>query len=149
MAENLILKLSALSGKLEDVKKIRNKWVNSIIEYEDAEFESLSRNKSKDDFLAESAVDAEAYEDKAEDCILKNDPAVRKAEALLAEVAPQVQSGNTSEEAKWSAFKPQANLSPILLDTGADHLEVMKFTEAIETYIVTGFRGRVPKYGNT
>ena len=149
MAENLILKLSALSGKLEDVKKIRNKWVNSIIEYEDAEFESLSKNKSKDDLLAESAVDAEAYKDKAEDCILKNDPAVRKAEALLAEVAPQVQSGNTSEEAQWSAFKPQANLSPILLDTGADHLEVMKFTEAIETYIVTGFRGQVPKYGNT
>ena len=38
MAENLMLKLSAFSGKVEDVKKIRNKWVNSIIEYEDAEF---------------------------------------------------------------------------------------------------------------
>ena len=62
-------------------------------------------------------------------------------------VAPQGQSGNTSEEAQWSAFKPQANLSPILLDTGADHLEVMKFSEAIETYIVTGFRGQVPKSG--
>ena len=79
--------------------------------------------------------------------MLKNDLAVRKAEVLLAEVAPQVQSGNTSEEAQWSAFKPQANLSPILLDTGADHLEVMKFTEAIETFIVTGFRGQVPKSG--
>ena len=41
MAENLMLKLSAFSGKVEDVKKIRNKWVNSIIEYEDAEFESF------------------------------------------------------------------------------------------------------------
>ena len=79
--------------------------------------------------------------------MLKNDLALRKAEVLLAEVASQVQSGNTLEEAQWSAFKPQANLSPILLDTGADHLEVMGFSEAIETYIVMGFRGQVPKSG--
>ena len=46
-----------------------------------------------------------------------------------------------TEEAQWSAFKPQANLAPVLLDTGASHLEVMTFSEAIETYIVTGFRG--------
>ena len=64
--------------------------------------------------------------------MLKNDLAVRKAESLLAMVvAPQGQSGNTSEEAQWSAFKPQSNLSPILLDTGADHLEVIKISEAI------------------
>ena len=96
LAETLMLKLSALSGKVEDVKKMRNNWVNSIIEYEDAEFESVSKNKSKDDLLAESAADTEAYEDRAKDSMLKNDLAVRKAEALLAVVAPQGQSGNTS-----------------------------------------------------
>ena len=139
---NLMLKLAALTGKIEDVKKMRNKWVTSIIEYEDDEFESVSKNKSKDDLLAESAADAEGYEDKADDSMLKNDVAVRKAEVLLAVVvAPQDQSGNTPEEAQWSAFKPQANLAPVLLDTGASHLEVMTFSEAIETYIVTGFRG--------
>ena len=71
--------------------------------------------------------------------MLKNDGAVRKAESLLAEVVtPQGQLGNTPDEAQWSAFKPQANLAPVLLDTGASHLEVMKFTEAVETYIVLG-----------
>ena len=44
MAETVMLKLSALSGKVEDVKKMRNKWINSIIEYDDAEFESVSKN---------------------------------------------------------------------------------------------------------
>ena len=43
--------------------------------------------------------------------------------------------------------RPKANLSPILLDTGAGHLKVMKFSEAIETYIVMGFRGQVTKSG--
>ena len=101
MAETLMLKLYALSGKVKDVKKRRNNWVNSIIEYEDAEFESVSKNKSKDDLLAESAADTEAYEDRAKDSMLKNDLAVRKAEALLAMVvAPQGQSGNTPEEAQ-------------------------------------------------
>ena len=44
MVEKVMLKLSALSGKVEDVKKMRNKWINSIIEYDDAEFESVSKN---------------------------------------------------------------------------------------------------------
>ena len=51
--------------------------------------------------------------------MFKNDGAVRKAESLLAEVVtPQGQSGNTPDEAQWSSFKPQANLAPVLLDTG-------------------------------
>ena len=55
--------------------------------------------------------------------MLKNDVAVRKAEALLAVVvAPQGQSGNTPEQAQWLASKPQANLAPVLLATGASHL---------------------------
>ena len=35
MAETVMLKLAALSGKIEDVKKMRNKWVTCIIEYKD------------------------------------------------------------------------------------------------------------------
>ena len=109
-------------------------------------FESVSYNKSKDTLISESAVDAEGYEDKADDTLLKNDEAVRKAESLLAgTVNPQVHSGSTQEESIWSAFKPQANLSPVLLDTGASHLEVTKYVEALETYIITGFRGQVPE----
>ena len=62
------------------------------------------KTKIKDDLLAESAADAEGYEDKAEDSMLRNDVAVRKAEALLAMVvAPQGQCGNTPKEAQWSA----------------------------------------------
>ena len=139
MAETVMGKLAALSEKVEDVKKTRGKWVTSIIEYEEEEFDSVSKNKSKDTLLSESVADSEGYEDKADDSVLKNDEAVRKAESLLAEVVtPQGQSGNTPDEVQWSAFKLQANLAPVLLDTGASHLEVMKFTEAVETYIVLG-----------
>ena len=59
-------------------------------------FESVSKNKSKDTLISESAVDAEGYEDKADDILLENDEAVRKAESLLAEpMNPQVHSGST------------------------------------------------------
>ena len=34
-----------------------------------------------------------------------------------------------------------------MLDTGASHLEVKFFLEALETYIIAGFRGQVPKSG--
>ena len=39
-----------------------------------------SGSKSKDTLISQSAVDAEGYEDKADDIALKNDEAVRKAE---------------------------------------------------------------------
>ena len=73
MAETVMGKLAALSEKIEDVKKMRDKWVTSIIEYEDDEFESVSKNKSKDTLISESVADAEGYEDKADDSMLKND----------------------------------------------------------------------------
>ena len=100
MAETVMGKLAALSEKVEDVKKTRGKWVTSIIEYEEEEFESVSKNKSKDTLLSESVADSEGYEDKADDSVLKNDGAVRKAESVLAEVVtPQGQSRNTPDEA--------------------------------------------------
>ena len=94
-------------------------------EYDEEMFE-------KDTLIAESATDAAGYEDKADESVLANDKAVKKAESLLAEVAiPQVQSGGTQEgDPQWSAFKPQTNLAPILLDTGVSHLEVKKFVES-------------------
>ena len=78
----------------------------------------------------------------------KNDETIRLAEAVLEEsVTTQGQPGESVNESQWSALKPQSNLAPSLLDTGATHLEVMKYNEALETYIITGFRGQVPKSG--
>ena len=111
-------------------------------------FEKVSKNKSKDTLIEESQRDADGYEDKADDGIAANDDAVKKAESLLADVvAPQVQTGGPQVGDQWSAFKPQTNLAPILLDTGASHLEVKKFVESLETYITAGFRGVIPKSG--
>ena len=106
----------------------------------------MSKNKTKDTLIVESTAAAEGYEDKTDYSILANDDAVKKAESLLADVvAPQVQTGGPQGGDQWLAFKPQANLATIMLDTGASHLEVKKFVESIETYITAGFRGNVPK----
>ena len=74
MAETVMGKLAVISEKIEDVKKMRDKWVTSIIEYEDDEFDSVSKNKSKDILVSESVADAEGYEDKADDSMLKKPP---------------------------------------------------------------------------
>ena len=39
MAETVMGKLAALSEKIEDVKKTRDKWATSILEYEDDQAE--------------------------------------------------------------------------------------------------------------
>ena len=45
---------------------------------------------------------------------------VKKLESLLGDVVtPQVQSGDPQIGDQWSAFKPQGNLAPIMLDTGS------------------------------
>ena len=111
-------------------------------------FEKVSKNKSKDTLIEESAADAKGYKDKADDSILANDDAVKKAESLLVDVvAPQVQTGGPQGGDQWLVLKPQANLAPIMLDTGASHLEVKKFVESSESYITAGFRWNVPKSG--
>ena len=70
-------------------------------------FEKVSKNKSKDSLIEESAADAKGYKDKADDSILANDDAVKKAESLLGDVvAPQVQTGGPQGGDQWSTFKP-------------------------------------------
>ena len=103
----------------------------------------MFKNKSKDTLIEESQRDADGYEDKAYDSIAANDDAVKKAELLMAEaVGPQVQTGGPQVRDQCSAFKPQANLAPLLLVTGgASNLEVNKFVESLRTYITAGFRG--------
>ena len=148
MAETVMGTLSKLSEKMEEVKKARDIYVTSIIDYDEDAFDGVSKTKTKDVLIQESVDDSEGYEDKAEASLKKNDDAVRLAESVLEElVTPQGQPGDSLNESQWSAFKPQLNLAPSLLDTGASHLEVMKYTEALETYIITGFRGQVPKSG--
>ena len=101
-------KLAVLFEKRGDVRKARDRWEMSIIEFDEEMFENVSKNKTKDTLIAESATDATGYEDKADDSVLANDEAVKKAESLLADVVtPQVQSGGTQEgDPQWSAFKP-------------------------------------------
>ena len=148
MAESVIGTLAKLSEKMETVKKARDTYITSIIDYDEDAWEADSKNKTKEVQIQESVDDSEGYEDKAEASMGKNDETIRLAEAVLEEsVTTQGQPGESVNESQWSAFKPQSNLAPSLLDTGATHLEVMKYNEALETYIITGFRGQVPKSG--
>ena len=59
-------------------------------------------------------------------------------------VVPQIQAGGPEVSDQWSAFKPQSNLAPLLLDQEVSHLEVSKFVESMQTYITAGFRGVIP-----
>ena len=135
MAETVMGTLSKLSEKMEEVKKARDIYVTSIIDYDEDAFDGVSKTKTKDVLIQESVDDSEGYEDKAEASLKKNDDAVRLAESVLEElVTPQGQPGDSLNESQWSAFKPQLNLAPSLLDTGASHLEVMKYTEALDVH---------------
>ena len=73
----------------------------------------MSKNKSKDTLIEESQKESENYEDRADDSKATNDDEVKKAELLMLDaVDPQNQAGGPQVSDQWSAFKPQANLSP-------------------------------------
>ena len=112
----VINKLSILSEKKDEVRRCREKWKCSIVEYDEEEFEKVSKNQSKNTLIEESQRDAENYEDKADDSIKADDDEVKMAELLLVNaVAPQNQASGGSEVSdQWSALKPQLNLAPFI-----------------------------------
>ena len=67
MAALVVDKLSLLSEKKDDVRKCREKWESSIVQYDEEKFEKDSKNKSKDTLIEESQKDAKNYEDRAYD----------------------------------------------------------------------------------
>ena len=107
--------------------KKQEMYITSIIDYDEDAWEAASKNKTKEVQIQESVDDSEGYKDKAEASMRKNDETIRLAEAVLEESGTtQGQPGESVNESQWSAFKPQSNLAPSMLDAGATHLEVMK-----------------------
>ena len=66
MAESVMGTLAKLSEKMEMVKEARDKYITSIIDYDDDAWEVASKNKTKEVQIQESVDDSEGYEDKAE-----------------------------------------------------------------------------------
>ena len=149
VAAVVIEALSIVSEKSSEVRKCRDKWMASVVAYNQAEFEKVS-NKTKESLIEESQKDVEQYEDKADLSIKTNDKEIKEADRLLATpLAPQqVQaSGGSEVPDQWCHFKPKPNLAPTHLDQGVTHLTVSKLVDSMKTYIRVGFRGMVPPKG--
>ena len=89
VAAVVIEALSIVSEKSSEVRKCRDKWMASVVAYNQAEFEKVS-NKTKESLIDESQKDVEQYEDKADLSIKTNDKEIKEADRLLATaLAPQ------------------------------------------------------------
>ena len=74
----------ALTEKSNEVRKCRDKWLNSVVTYSPVEFEKDSK-KTKEMIIEESQKDVEQYEEKADLCIKSNDKEIKEADKLLAD----------------------------------------------------------------
>ena len=84
VAAGVLEALNIISEKSNEVKKCRNKWMNSLVTYNPVEFEKDSK-KTKEMIIEESQKDVEQYKEKADLCIKSNDKEIKEADKLLAD----------------------------------------------------------------
>ena len=94
-------------------------------------------------------TEQEAYEEKHDDFLKKNDVVILEADNALTG-ANTVQQVVASQEANagnphWRTFKPQTSLKPTFLEKEATPLEAVEFTRTFHNYILDGYGGNPPE----
>ena len=131
-------------SKIKELTKIVDTFIAVITDLE----ENYFTDPDKEAVLKTVLQEQEAYEEKHDEFLRKNDLVILEADNALTGAntvqqvvaLPEENAGNP----KWRNFKPQTSLKPSFLEKEATHLETVQFTRAFNNYILDGYGGNPP-----